>query len=66
MPNEPIIKPILASLPPKSFIYKGRRKNEEKLQKKKKLAAVARAKFLNCGEEKRDAILFCRNPLNST
>ena len=29
MPNEPIIKPILASFPPKSLIYIGRRKNEE-------------------------------------
>jgi len=65
IPKEPIIKPIFASFPPKSFIYIGRRKNEEKLQKKKKLAAVARVKFLNCGEEKRDAIFFCRNQLNS-
>jgi hypothetical protein len=35
----------------------GRRKNDEKLQKKKKLAAVASEKFLNCEDEKRDAIL---------
>ena len=63
--SDPIIKPIFASSPPKSFIYRGRRKNEEKLQKKKKLATVARVKFLNCGAEKRDAIFFCRNQLNS-
>jgi hypothetical protein len=37
-PKEPIIKPMLASLPSSSLINKGRRKKEEKLQKKKEIS----------------------------
>jgi hypothetical protein len=45
MPKEPIIKPIFASSPPRLFMNKGKRKNEEKLQKKKKFAMVIKVKF---------------------
>jgi hypothetical protein len=46
MPKEPIIKPIFASSPPKPLTNRGRRKKEEKLQKKKKFAKVINVKFL--------------------
>ena len=47
-PNEPIMNPMLASFPPNFFINSGRRKKEEKLQKRKKFAIVIKEKFLLC------------------
>ena len=58
IPKEPIIKPILASVPPSCFMYNGKRKKDEKLLKKKKLAAVIKIKFLNPLLSKPSGILF--------
>ncbi len=58
MPKEPIIKPISASVPPSSFIYRGSKKNVEKLLKKKKLARVIRLKFMRPFLSSPSGILF--------
>ena len=47
IPNEPITKPMFLSFPPRLFINKGNRKKDEKLQKKRKLDAIIREKFLS-------------------
>jgi hypothetical protein len=47
IPKEPIIKPMSASVPPSCFMYKGKRKKDEKLLKKKKLATIINVKFIN-------------------
>jgi hypothetical protein len=47
IPNEPIIKPMFLSFPPRLFINRGKRKKEEKLQKNRKLDAIINEKFLN-------------------
>jgi hypothetical protein len=46
MPKEPMINPTFASSPPSFLINKGRRKKEEKLQKRKKFAITTSVKFL--------------------
>ena len=46
-PNDPIIKPMVFSVPPRLFIKSGSRKKDEKLKKKRKLAAAINEKFRN-------------------
>lgn len=46
IPKEPMINPILPSSLPSFLMNKGRRKKEEKLQKRKKVAMTTSVKFL--------------------
>jgi hypothetical protein len=45
IPKEPMINPTFPSSPPSFLIKRGRRKKEEKLQKRKKVAITTRVKF---------------------
>jgi len=46
IPKDPITYPMVASVPPTFFMYSGKRKKAEKLQKKKKFDTIASTKFL--------------------
>ena len=60
MPKDPIMNPMDASFPPSSLIYNGSRKKDEKLQKKRKFAAVASEKFLSWFLVRADIIFSTR------